>query len=186
MNKEIKIIVTFRRTSRLSMRIAKDGNVHVSAPISLSKEEVKRFVNDHQEWIENARKRTLEAETRRKSFYAQLPLSKKTEKTAAMVRLDRTIQPLLEYHCQKMNVRPSRISYKAMISRWGMCNTNTKEICFSLYLLLLPEWCIEHVVVHELAHLLVPNHGPQFYVLMDQFFPMWKEAKRETTRISRS
>jgi predicted metal-dependent hydrolase len=45
--------------------------------------------------------------------------------------------------------------------------------------------CIEHVVVHELAHLLVPNHSPRFYAVMDKFFPRWKEAREETKRISR-
>jgi hypothetical protein len=44
---------------------------------------------------------------------------------------------------------------------------------------------VEHVVVHELAHLIVPNHGKDFYAVMDKFFPRWKEAKEETKRISR-
>ncbi|MBQ1701387.1 MAG: M48 family metallopeptidase [Prevotella sp.] len=50
--------------------------------------------------------------------------------------------------------------------------------------MLLPKWCVEHVVVHELAHLIVPNHGKDFYAVMDRFFPKWKEAKEETKRIA--
>ena len=56
---------------------------------------------------------------------------------------------------------------------------------FSAYLLLLPEWCIEHVVVHELAHLIVPNHSDKFYAVMDTYFPRWREARAETKKISR-
>ena len=52
-----------------------------------------------------------------------------------------------------------------------------------LYLLLLPQRCIEHIVVHELAHLLVPNHGPRFYAVMDKHFPDWKQVRKETSKL---
>jgi hypothetical protein len=35
---------------------------------------------------------------------------------------------------------------------------------------------IESVVVHEICHLAVANHGPNFYKLMDQRMPDWKLA----------
>ena len=49
--------------------------------------------------------------------------------------------------------------------------------------LLLPEWCTEHVVVHELCHLLELNHSVRFYELMDKYFPCWKEARKITRKI---
>ncbi|MCC8175611.1 MAG: M48 family metallopeptidase [Bacteroidales bacterium] len=59
----------------------------------------------------------------------------------------------------------------------GSCNHRTGRINLSLYLLLLPELCIEHVVAHELTHLLVPNHSPQFYATLGRYFPRYKEAR---------
>ena len=53
------IQVTYRRTGRLSMRIVKNGDVHVSAPIGMSKKEVETFINEHLEWIAEARKKTV-------------------------------------------------------------------------------------------------------------------------------
>ena len=50
------IQVTYRRTRRLSMRIVKNGDVHVSAPIGMPKKEVERFIEEHREWIAEARK----------------------------------------------------------------------------------------------------------------------------------
>ena len=91
--------------------------------------------------------------------------------------------PLVEKHAREMGVKPQSITYKPMISRWGLCNVKTRTICFSAYLLLLPEWCIEHVVVHELCHLLEPSHNVRFHTLMDRYFPRWKEARKETRRI---
>ena len=48
------IQLTYRRTGRLSMRIVKNGDVHVFAPIGMSKEEIEAFISQHQEWIVEA------------------------------------------------------------------------------------------------------------------------------------
>ena len=90
---------------------------------------------------------------------------------------------MVERHSKEMGVKPSVVYYKAMISRWGVCNVKDKSICFSAYVLLLPEWCVEHVVVHELCHLLEPSHNARFHALMDKYFPRWKEARKETRQI---
>ena len=159
------------------MRIVKNGDVHVSAPIGMPKSEVERFIEEHREWIAEARKKTYESQKRRTEFYNQLPLKTKEQTDDALRRLK------VDRHSKEMGVKPTVVYYKAMISRWGVCNVKNKSICFSAYLLLLPEWCVEHVVVHELCHLLEPSHNTRFHALMDQFFPRWKEARKETRQI---
>ena len=177
------IQLTFRRTSRLSMRIAKTGDVHVSAPFGMSKRELEAFICQHQEWIAEARRKTAERQRQRADFYDQLPLRTKLQKIEAIERLRAMVEPMVERHARIMGVNPSAISFKPMISRWGVCNVRDKSICFSLYLLLLPEWCAENVVVHELCHLLEPSHNARFHSLMDRFFPRWKEARKEIRRV---
>ena len=177
------IQVTYRRTSRLSMRIAKNGDVRVSAPVGLSRKEVERFIDEHRDWIAGARERVLDNQRRRAAFYNQLPLRTKAEAAEALQRLKALVEPMVERYSGEMGVKPAGISYKAMISRWGVCNVKARSICFSAYLLLLPEWCVEHVVVHELCHLLEPSHNARFHALMDRYFPRWKEARRETRQI---
>ena len=54
----MEIKVTYRRTSRLSMRIVKNGDVHVSAPIGMPREKVMTFIEEHKDWINEARKKT--------------------------------------------------------------------------------------------------------------------------------
>jgi len=177
------IQVTYRRTRRFSMRIVKNGDVHVSAPIGMPKSEVERFIEEHREWIAEARKKTYDNQQRRAAFYNQLPLKTRQQANDALLRLKALIEPMVERHSMKMGVKPSVVYYKAMISRWGVCNVKDKSICFSAYLLLLPEWCVEHVVVHELCHLLEASHNARFHTLMDKFFPRWKDARKETRKI---
>jgi hypothetical protein len=33
----------------------------------------------------------------------------------------------------------------------------------------MPAWVVDYVLVHELAHLLVPGHGPEFWAVVDAF-----------------
>lgn len=179
------VIITRRRTSRLSIRVTKEGEVRVSAPWYVSKRTIETFVESHREWIGKAQERVSRQQAGRSAFYAQLDISTPARRKAAVTRLDDIVQPLISCYSSQMGVSLSGISYRASKTRWGSCNPRTGAISLSLYLLLLPEWCIEHVVVHELAHLIEANHGPGFYAVMDRHFPKWKEARRQTLRIVR-
>ena len=165
------------------MRIVKNGDVHVSAPIGMPKREVETFIRKHQDWIVEARKKTAEQQQKRTDFFNQLPLTTKAQKVEATERIRALVEPMIERHAKVMGVLPKSVCYKPMISRWGMCNVKERSVCYSTYLLLLPDWCVEHVVVHELCHLLEPSHNARFHALMDKYFPKWKEARKETRRV---
>jgi hypothetical protein len=177
------IEITYRRTRRMSMRIVKNGDVHVSVPIGVPKREVEEFIEKHRDWIVEARKKTLERQKQRADFYNQLPLTTRAQADEALQRLKALVEPMLEQHSKIMGVKPRLVYYKPMISRWGVCHVKERTICFSAYVLLLPEWCVEHIVVHELCHLLEPSHNKRFHKLMDKYYPRWKEARKETREI---
>lgn len=56
-----------------------------------------------------------------------------------------------------------------MAMRWGSCTAATRSIRLSDRMAGFPEWVIEFVIVHELAHLVVPGHGPQFDALVSRY-----------------
>ncbi|MBO7588108.1 MAG: DUF45 domain-containing protein [Bacteroidaceae bacterium] len=167
------------------MHIVKNGDVHVSAPIGISKKEVEAFIDQHRDWINEAIKKTAERQKQRVAFYNQLPLTTRVQKEEALLRLEALVEPMVEYYAKKMGVSPSTVYYKPMISRWGVCKLKDRSVCISTYVLLLPEWCVEHIVVHELCHLLEPSHNTRFHSLMDKYYPKWKEARKETRRVSK-
>lgn len=67
---------------------------------------------------------------------------------------------------------------KYMTTKWGTCNTSTKKIWLNLQLAKKPIECLEYVILHELAHLRVRNHGPEFVAILDQYMPYWRERKQ--------
>ena len=67
---------------------------------------------------------------------------------------------------------------KYMTTKWGTCNTNTQKIWLNLQLAKKPIEGLEYVILHELAHLKVKNHGPEFVAVLDQYMPQWQERKK--------
>ena len=87
---------------------------------------------------------------------------------------------------EKINVTPEQIRIQAMKKKWASCSSR-EWICFSKDLLNEPRDFQEYVIVHELLHLQVPNHGRLFKSLMNAYLPEWgkivrrreKESERE-------
>lgn len=172
----MQIKLTYRKTSRLSLRIAKDGCLRVTAPYLYPRNKIEQFIADHQDWIQQALLQHQAQSARQNQFYEQLPLDNPAAKKQAKLRLKNIVEPLVSAYAQRMLVQPSGISYRSSKTRWGSCNVKSRKLNFSLYLLLLPQICIEHIVVHELAHLLVSKHSPAFYAVVDKYFPHRKQA----------
>lgn len=89
------------------MRIVRNGDVHVSAPIGMSKKEVEMFISQHLEWIAEARKKTVERQSQRAAFFNQLPLSTKAQKAEATEKVRALTEHMTERYARVMGVSPS-------------------------------------------------------------------------------
>jgi predicted metal-dependent hydrolase len=63
-----------------------------------------------------------------------------------------------------------------MRTRWASCTPADGTIRLSERLRDMPHWVRDYVLVHELAHLLVPGHGPDFWALV-QRYPRTERAR---------
>ncbi len=95
--------------------------------------------------------------------------------------LRQEVQRLFPLWEQRMGVAGEGWQLRAMRSRWGSCNTRTGKILLNVYLAARPRECLEYVIVHELAHRQVPNHGVAFWALVERYLPDWR-ARRQLLR----
>lgn len=70
------------------------------------------------------------------------------------------------------------LSHKFLKKRWGSCATNGK-ILLNTELIKANKNCIEYVIIHELCHLIHPNHSREFYHLLEELLPDWKKIKQK-------
>jgi predicted metal-dependent hydrolase len=63
-----------------------------------------------------------------------------------------------------------------MDKRWGSCSSDDRSIRLSHRLQGMPPFVVDYVLVHELAHLIEPNHSPAFWALVNDF-PQTERAK---------
>ena len=78
-----------------------------------------------------------------------------------------------------MGVSANEWRIKQMKTKCGTCNIKAKRIWINLELIKKPVYCIEYIVVHELAHLIEKNHNKRFKEIMDKFIPLWRNYKKE-------
>jgi predicted metal-dependent hydrolase len=94
-------------------------------------------------------------------------------------RLRELVPPLVAKWEGRLGVRVAAWGIKAMKTKWGTCNPRARRIWLNLELVKKPSECLEYIVVHELAHLLVRHHDDQFHALMGQYLPRWRQIRRD-------
>lgn len=78
---------------------------------------------------------------------------------------------------ERINITLRQVSVRKMRRKWASIST-AGRLTLSTDLLEMPEELGEFVIVHELVHLLVPNHGKVFKSFMLAYLPDWEEKER--------
>jgi predicted metal-dependent hydrolase len=84
-----------------------------------------------------------------------------------------------------LGVTYGRVLISDLKVRWGSC-TPKNNLNFNWRIIKAPTFVIDYVIVHELAHLLEPNHTPRFWNIVSVQVPRYEEAKawlRENGRV---
>ena len=77
---------------------------------------------------------------------------------------------------QRMGLEPASIRVQDLGFRWGSCGDNG-AVNFHWASILLPPSIVDYVIVHELAHLSVRAHGPEFWQLVERAMPDYVHRK---------
>jgi predicted metal-dependent hydrolase len=92
-----------------------------------------------------------------------------------------TILREIERHATALGVRPASVAIRDGRTRWGSCS-KARRLSFSWRLVLAPPEALETVVVHELSHIRVFGHGPEFWAIVASRRPdhrIWRKWLRD-------
>lgn len=89
----------------------------------------------------------------------------------------RELETLVAGHAASLGKTVRSIAYKDTRSRWGSC-TAQGNLSFSWRIAMAPDFVIDYLAAHEVAHLKEMNHGPRFWAACRELCPRTDEAKR--------
>jgi hypothetical protein len=92
--------------------------------------------------------------------------------------LKKAVPALIAKWDRLMGVKVERFFVQKMKTKWGSCNAESKSIRLNTELTKKPAECLEYVIVHEMAHLIVRHHDDRFTSLMDRHLPNWKHIRQ--------
>ena len=81
----------------------------------------------------------------------------------------------------QFNTYDIRLTHRFMKKRWGSCSMNG-NILLNTELIKANKACIEYVILHELCHLIHPNHSKDFYRILTEVLPSWEKIKLNLER----
>ncbi|CAA6815572.1 MAG: Putative predicted metal-dependent hydrolase [uncultured Campylobacterales bacterium] len=85
---------------------------------------------------------------------------------------------LKNINSKTLNKDIKSLKIRKMKTRWGSCNHTKRYINLNSELIKKPTPAIEYVILHELAHLIHPNHSKEFYSCIESFMPDYKQREK--------
>ena len=143
----VQVVRSTRRRKTVQAYMA-DGRLRVLIPAHLTSDQ-------ESEVVERMKQRVLRR--------ASANTTDLTERARTLARRHRLPEPAsIEWSDRQMK-------------RWGSCTPGDRRIRISTRLSLAPDWVLDSVIVHELAHLVTADHGPEFKNLVARY-PLTERA----------
>jgi len=76
-----------------------------------------------------------------------------------------------------IGVSPIEMKVRNYKTRWGSCD-NKGRLTFNFHLIKAPHTIVDYVVIHELCHMIQPNHSKFFWDEVAKFDPSFKSNKK--------
>lgn len=201
-NQLINVFITRKRQKNTYLRVKEDMNIYVTTNYFTSSSSILNLIQDNQANIVKmldrmAKKKSCENEFFYLGKQYNLVLSNLNNiilgentifynnKTSLDKWLIKQAKVVFQEELAKMyEIFPVTIPYpsltiRKMKTRWGVCNTKTKRVTLNLELIKKDLKYLDYVIIHELSHLIYPNHGSDFWNLVSKSIPDYKKLRKE-------
>ena len=153
--------VTFTRSPRAKYQritVRPDKTITVTIPGNGSLSEAKRFLKSKVTWIQKQLQK-IDQHTQCRD----MPDLKIDLEEAQINLLNR-----LDYFSEKHGFSYNRASFRCQKTRWGSCS-GKNNISLNVNIAFLTEELQDYVLLHELVHIKVKNHGKMFWAELDKY-----------------
>ena len=148
-----------RRARNMNLTVKPFSGVGVTIPSGVSLKQVEQFVVSKTDWIAKHLAQARQLEKRRLHAASVI---EETDAGKARKFLVQKLMTLAEQHGFKVG----NVSVRKQKTRWGSCSVNN-NISLNINLIHLPQQLMTYVILHELLHTRIKNHGRQFWRGLD-------------------
>jgi len=156
----------FERSSRaknINISVRPFHGVRVAVPFGVSFKRAKEFACSKRGWIQKHLKKMRQVEQNHQILSKNFNNINRADARKILVqRLDE----LANKHGLKYN----RVFVRNQKTRWGSCSWKN-NISLNAKLVKLPEKLMDYIILHELVHTRVKNHGKEFYAELGRLVP---------------
>ncbi len=198
----LEVFITKKRQKNTYIRVKEDLNIYVTTNYFTTKDDILKLIENNKTSISRMITRQEKKQQKEKEFtylgkkYNLVLINSKEITLGLETILYNNSENLhkwlvkqansifLEELNKMYNIFPINIPYpsltiRKMKTRWGVCNTKTKRVTLNLELIKKDLKYLDYVIVHELAHLVYPNHQHEFWSLVGQVIPNYKALRKE-------
>jgi predicted metal-dependent hydrolase len=163
------------RAKRMRLAVYCDGTVVVTQPRSVGLGKLMEVIEKRIGWIQAKIKYFAGKD------FTMVKKHTKAEQVELRKEAKKIVQERLEYFNKFYQLPYGRVTIKNQKSRWGSCSIK-RNLNFNYRIALISPELQDYLVVHELCHLKEFNHSENFWNLVEQQIPNYKQLRRELRR----
>lgn len=160
------------RARRMRLAVFCDGSVVVTTPPRFSESLVEKWIREKTDWILGKI-----AHFEKKGFRV-IPKRSRGEYMRHKSQAKLLAKRRLAYFSEIYGIPFGKISIRNQKTRWGSCSRNG-NLSFNYKIALVEPHLADYVIVHELCHIKQFNHSRNFWALVAQSIPDYKNIRRQ-------
>lgn len=168
--------VSSSRARRINISVKTSGGVRVAVPKRATLKEARQFVLSKQTWIEKQLTRLTRIQDEANKFSEKI---KELDIDKASNKIATRLHELAQEHGFSYN----KLTIRNQKTRWGSCSAKN-NLSLNIKLALLPDELLDLVLIHELIHTKIRNHGPEFWQMLEKIYPLARELDRQINKYS--
>lgn len=196
-----EVVVIRKKNKNLYFRVKEDLKIYVSAPMYLSTKSILNLIKENESSILKMYEAALDKSKDNdkfmylgKKYYIEFIDQDEVTFDDLYVYV-RNIEELNKFYDREVkrifteeveiakkcfsHLPDFTLKFRKMRTRWGVCNTLKKTVTLNTDLLKKEIPLLDYVIVHELCHFYEGNHSKNFWTLVEQAYPNYKEARKK-------
>lgn len=160
-----------KRSKYVRISIRDDASILVTAPKHTSIQFIETFIREKRGWITRKQQEMKQ--------YAESLLADHSKEQFDQYKKEalKTAKKKVGEWNKVFEFKVNEVRVKRMRTQWGSCSSN-KNLNFNYKIYFLPEELQDYLVVHEICHLKEMNHSAQFWKLVGQAIPDYKQKRK--------